>query len=152
MVRNQGKGGKNWKKSKKNSENTEKRQLEFKEEQQEYALIVKMLGNSRCECLCSDGRTRLGHIRGSMKKRVWIVKDDIVLLSLRDFQDDKADIIHKYTHEEVKILRQYGEIVGLNNNEEISEDILEDNGFEFNSTKLDETKEEIIDDDMFNDI
>jgi len=36
-----------------------------------------------------------------MRKKVWINQGDIVLLSLRDFQDDKADVIVKYTPDEV---------------------------------------------------
>ena len=71
MVRNKGKGGKNFKKAK-NYEIVDKRQIIYKTEGQEYALITKMLGNGRCECKCYDGRTRLGHIRGKMHKRVWI--------------------------------------------------------------------------------
>ena len=71
-----------------------------------------MLGNGRCECKCSDGRTRLGVIRGSMSKRVWISMGDLVLVSLREYQDEKADIIHKYTHEEATTLKNYGEIDG----------------------------------------
>tara|TARA_B000000565_G_scaffold108654_2_gene81451 strand:+ start:3218 stop:3634 length:417 start_codon:yes stop_codon:yes gene_type:complete len=111
MVRNKGKGGKNFKKAK-NYEIVDKRQIIYKTEGQEYALITKMLGNGRCECKCYDGRTRLGHIRGKMHKRVWICIGDIVLVSLRDYQDDKADIIHKYTSEETKTLISYNEITG----------------------------------------
>jgi translation initiation factor 1A len=33
---------------------------------------------------------------------VWINQGDIVLLSLRDFQDDKADVIVKYTADEAR--------------------------------------------------
>ena len=32
--------------------------------------VVRMLGNGRCECYCFDGKTRLGHIRGKMRKKV----------------------------------------------------------------------------------
>ena len=78
-----------------------------------------MLGNGRCECKCYDGRTRLGIIRGKMQKRVWISIGDTVLVSLRDYQDDKADIIHKYTSEETKTLISYNEITG---NIKISDD------------------------------
>ena len=35
---------------------------------------------------------------------------DVVIVSLRDFQDSKADVIHKYTDNEVRNLRIYGEI------------------------------------------
>ena len=111
MVRNKGKGGKNFKKAK-NYETVDKRQIIYKTEGQEYALITKMLGNGRCECKCYDGRTRLGHIRGKMHKRVWICIGDTVLVSLREYQDDKADIIHKYTSEETKTLISYNEITG----------------------------------------
>lgn len=109
MTRNN-KGGKQHRKTKGNIADETKKQIEFKEDGQEYALISKMLGNGRCECKCADGMTRLGHIRGKMRKRVWINMGDTVLVSLRDYQDEKADIIHKYSADEVKKLHAYGEI------------------------------------------
>ena len=129
MVRNQGKGGKKFKRSK-TAESINKRQIIIKEEGQEYAYIVKMLGNNRCECKCNDGRSRLGIIRGSMVRRVWICINDLVLVSLRDYQDEKADIIHKYTLDEEKSLRSYGEITIINQSElnnEANNDNLESN-------------------------
>lgn len=42
--------------------------------------------------------------------QVWINTGDIILISLRDFQDDKADVIVKYTVEEARNLKQYGEL------------------------------------------
>jgi len=77
---------------------------------QEYSQVVRMLGNGRCECFCFDGVTRLGHIRGKMRKKVWITAGDIVLVAKRDFQDEKVDIIHKYTADEARNLKQYGEL------------------------------------------
>ena len=77
---------------------------------QEYSQVVKMLGNGRCECFCFDGVTRLGHIRGKMRKKVWITAGDIVLVAKRDFQDEKVDIVHKYTADEARNLKQYGEL------------------------------------------
>ena len=77
---------------------------------QEYAQVVKMLGNGRCECFCFDGVTRLGHIRGKMRKKVWITAGDIILVAKRDFQDEKVDIVHKYSADEARNLKQYGEL------------------------------------------
>lgn len=37
--------------------------------------------------------------------QVWINQGDIILLSLRDFQDDKADVIVKYTADEARSLK-----------------------------------------------
>jgi initiation factor 1A len=87
-----------------------KRDLTLKEEGQEYAQVLRMLGNLRVETMCFDGKTRLAHICGKMRKRVWIAQDDIVLLTLRDFQDDKADIILKYSVDEARQLKSMGEI------------------------------------------
>ncbi len=41
---------------------------------------------------------------------MWINQGDIVLLSLRDFQDEKADVIVKYTSDEARNLKTYGEL------------------------------------------
>lgn len=76
----------------------------------EYAQIVKMLGNGRVDASCFDGIHRLAHIRGKMRKKVWINAGDIVLVSLRDFQDDQADVIVKYTADEARMLKQMGEL------------------------------------------
>ena len=46
MPRNNGKGGKNYKRSKNSSFGHDKRQLEYKEDGQEYARITKMLDAS----------------------------------------------------------------------------------------------------------
>ncbi|GAA5853433.1 uncharacterized protein RHOBADRAFT_46628 [Rhodotorula graminis WP1] len=103
------KGGKNRRRGK-NENDGDKRELVFKEEGQEYAQVLKMLGNGRVEAMCFDGEKRLAHIRGKMRKKVWINQGDIVLLSLRDFQDDKADVIQKYSSDEARKLKQYGEL------------------------------------------
>ena len=45
---------------------------------------------------------------GSINVRIGV--GDVVLLSLRDYQDSKADIIQKYTPDEARLLKSYGEI------------------------------------------
>ena len=102
-------GGKSHKR-KKNQKEDFKRELIFKEHEQEYAVVTKMLGNGRVRIQCFDNQERLGIIRGKMKKRVWIRDGDFVLVGLRDFQNDKADIIHKYTADEARQLKAFGEI------------------------------------------
>lgn len=42
----------------------------FREDGQEYAQVIKMLGNGRLEAQCFDGEKRLAHIRGKMRKKV----------------------------------------------------------------------------------
>ncbi|ELU14599.1 hypothetical protein CAPTEDRAFT_211034 [Capitella teleta] len=69
-----------------------------------------MLGNGRLEALCFDGTKRLCHIRGKLRKKVWINQSDIILIGLRDYQDAKADVILKYTPDEARNLKSYGEL------------------------------------------
>merc|ERR1712210_223903 len=87
-----------------------KKELEFKEDGQEYGQVQRMLGNGRCEVQCFDNVKRLCHIRGKMRKKVWVNQGDIVLVSLRDYQDEKGDIIVKYTSDEARSLKAYGEL------------------------------------------
>merc|ERR1711865_1217580 len=136
MVKSKGKGGKNRRRGKNDSES--KRELTFKEDGQEYAQVTRMLGNGRLEAFCFDGVNRLCHIRGKLRKRVWIgvvqrhtvamlgsrprralprvvpllpcPQGDIVLLGLREFQDQKADIILKYDGDEARSLKSYNEL------------------------------------------
>ena len=88
-----------------------KQPLQLKVDGTEYGIITKMLGAGRVEAKCfKDNVVRNCAICGRMKKKVWLNVGDIVLVSLRDFQDNKADIVHKYAVDEARQLKQMGEI------------------------------------------
>ena len=139
MPKNKGKGGKKFRKSKKDQDFSVKRPLILKEDGQEYAQVLKMCGDGRCKCFCFDGKERMCIIRGNMRRKVWIMADNIVLVSIRDFQDDKADIILKYSDDDAKQLRRKGFIadniksggvlqeVEVEKNEDMFDDIEFDN-------------------------
>merc|ERR1712205_81429 len=109
MPKNKGKGGKSRRRGK-GDNGLDKRELIFKEDGQEYAQVLTMLGGGRLEAQCFDGIKRLCGIRGKMRKRVWISQGDIVLVGLRDFQDERADVILKYSADEARNLKAYGEL------------------------------------------
>lgn len=109
-----------------------------------------MLGNGRLEALCFDGEKRLAHIRGKMRKKVWINQGDIILLSLRDYQDEKGDVIMKYTADEARSLKAYGELpehAKINETDTYANDGLEDN-VEFDEDRESEDEKEIDVDDL----
>jgi translation initiation factor 1A len=106
MPKNKGKGGKNKRRGK--NEATEKRELQLKVPGQEYGQVTRMLGNGRLECYCFDGKVRLCHIRGKMRKREWVNQGDIVLVGLREYQDEKGDIILKFNADEARSLKSKG--------------------------------------------
>ena len=72
-----------------------------------YAYVIKLLGNCRVLVLCDNGTEAIGVIRGSMRrfnKRILIETGDIIAVSMRDYQNNKVDIVHKYNMEQCKIL------------------------------------------------
>jgi len=109
------KGGKNFKKGKKTRLYEDKKQLIKKDvkDSQEYAQVVNSKGNGRFELLCFDGgKKRMGTICGTMRKRVWVNRSDVVLISLWEgmTDDTKCSIIHKYSEDEAKRLQKEGEL------------------------------------------
>lgn len=92
-------GGKNYKKSKHSSE---VKQFVERQDDQLYARVLQVLGNRNVLSFCNDNKIRLCHIRGSIRKDMWISKGDIILVSIRDFLREesstyeKGDIIYKY--------------------------------------------------------
>jgi translation initiation factor 1A len=86
------------------------RELQFKEEGEEYGLVMKMLGGGNAQVKFPDGTSKIAHIRGAFRKRVWINNGDLVLVGIRSFQDGKVDIINKYTPDEHRMLKSYKEV------------------------------------------
>jgi translation initiation factor 1A len=87
-------------------------------EHEVYAYVIKLLGNCRVLVLCDNGTEAVGVIRGSMRrfnKRVLIETGDIIAVSMREYQLDKVDIVHKYNAEQCKLLI---------NNKEISDTLI----------------------------
>ena len=74
---------------------------------EEYAYVKKLLGNCRVHLITNSGTEGIGIIRGSLRKfskRVIIETGDIVVVSKRDYQKDKVDIVHKYNSDQVQTL------------------------------------------------
>lgn len=72
--------------------------------------MSSVLGDGRFVLSCFDGATRLGVIRGKLRRRAWVRRGDVVLVARRGFQDAKADIIDKYSADEVRRLVKTDEL------------------------------------------
>ena len=62
-----------------------------------FGIADQLLGGSRIKVLCADGKARMARIPGKMKKRMWIRTGDLVIIKPWEFQEDKADVIWRYT-------------------------------------------------------
>lgn len=127
------------KKSKKNKKKTQpsvKRNLVFKTFQEEYAVITKKLGDRRMMVKMADmGAEIMAIIPGRFRKRCWFDIGDLCLVSQREFQENKVDIVYKYTPDERRELCRLGEIpatfVSASADAANGDENMEDDAFEF---------------------
>ena len=113
------KGGKGFKKAKKNSFQSPTFEPAQEGEGQFYGKLVKTLGDRRFSFILQGSSNHLiGRARGSLKGWHNMKKDDIILVSNRDFRngDDETfvqetyDILQYYLPEQVKKLIKMGEL------------------------------------------
>ena len=62
-----------------------------------FGIADQLLGGSRIKIMCADGKSRMGRIPGKIRKRMWIREGDLVIVKPWEFQDDKCDILYRYT-------------------------------------------------------
>jgi translation initiation factor 1A len=73
---------------------------------EQFAFADLMMGANHIRVRCYDGVTRMGRIKGKIKKRVWIREGDILIVTPWSFQDDKCDIIYRYLPPQADWLRK----------------------------------------------
>ena len=68
------------------------------------------LGANRLKLKCGDGKKRMARIPGKMKKRIRIWENNVVIVVPWDFQDEKADVVWRYTRPQADYLERKGYI------------------------------------------
>ena len=86
-------------------------------EDQDFAKVTKVLGGGsyRLVNYCSSSRSssrseKIGISRGKLNRNVKIIVGTIVLVSIRNFQPNKLDILYVYTCDEINKLVSKGYI------------------------------------------
>ncbi|PWA74430.1 eukaryotic translation initiation factor 1A [Artemisia annua] len=122
-----------------NQRNAETGELVLKVDGQEYAHVLRILGDGFCEAICTDGTKRICRMHGRMLKKRRIAAGDTILVGLRNYQpesavflrmpeneithkkewvgvgditpnDNVADVILKYMPDHVRLLKAVGEL------------------------------------------
>jgi len=127
-----GKGGKKHRRGKNVS--TELK-VDLPDEFQYFAYVTKILGSGRVNLdyyvpvydkhnNISDWtkHSKIGVIRGKMMRRVYVNLNDIVLVTEREFDEKKVDIIDKYDMAQLTYLKKYANMPPIN---ELSENDVE---------------------------
>jgi initiation factor 1A len=77
-----------------------------------YALVTKVFGNGQFECKCADDKVRRCVIRGKFRgRRAYSNQVAVgvgVLIGLRSFQADVADLLEVYSAADVERLKSLG--------------------------------------------
>lgn len=109
-----------------------------KDDDHEYGRVTKKLGSGRFLVkLALQNKEVMGRLcgkfkKGAQKKDNIVDVDTVVLVGLRDFQDNVVDIVYVYKNEEVRILKKCGEIIDESfKSENKDENEEEDIGFDF---------------------
>ena len=82
--------------------------LPQKSENEILGTVEGLLGANKLRVRCMDGVVRLTRIPGKMKKRIWIREGDVIIIVPWSFQNEKADIIWKYSPPQVNWLERKG--------------------------------------------
>ena len=80
-------------------------------ENEMFAIVTSMSGVSKVIVDCEDGKTRVGRIRGKIRKRVWIRLGDLVLVEPWVVQThERCDVFWKYTRTQANYLKRTGKV------------------------------------------
>ena len=75
-----------------------------------FGIADQLMGASKIKVVCEDGKTRMGRIPGKLKKRMWIREGDLLIIRPWEFQDEKADVVYRYTRTQASYLSRKGAI------------------------------------------
>ena len=86
-----------------NSQTTRRVRLPNRNEDEMFAIVIEIYGGDRMLVKCEDGVTRIGIIRGKIRKRMWCRLGDIILVIPWEWETkvegkkEKALIVWRYT-------------------------------------------------------
>lgn len=75
-----------------------------------FGIADQLMGASKIKVMCEDGKSRMGRIPGKLKKRMWIREGDLLIIRPWEFQDEKADVVYRYTRTQSSYLSRKGAI------------------------------------------
>lgn len=75
---------------------------------EKIGVILQRLGGNRMEVLSTDGKTRNCRVPGRYKRKLWLRPKDTVLIEPWPDDDEKGEVIYKYSPTELTQLRKRG--------------------------------------------
>jgi len=71
-------------------------------------IITQRVGGSRMLVSCMDGKTRNCRVPGRLKRELWLRENDVVIIEPWEFDNERGDILFKYSKAAVEKLKRDG--------------------------------------------
>ena len=78
--------------------------LPKKHKKEMFAIADRLMGGSRINIICEDGKSRMGRIPGKMKRRARVRAGDLLIIKPWDIQNEKADVVFRYNRTQASTL------------------------------------------------
>ena len=72
--------------------------------------ISQRVGGSRMFVSCMDGKTRNCRVPGRLRRRLWLREGDAIIIEPWEFDNDKGDVLYKYSKTAVQKLKADGHL------------------------------------------
>ena len=71
-------------------------------------LIAQRVGAGRMLISCMDGKTRNCRVPGRLRRELWLREGDVVIIEPWEFDNDKGDVLFKYSKAAIEKLKKDG--------------------------------------------
>ena len=69
-----------------------------------FAIADRLMGGSRINAICEDGKSRMARIPGKMKRKARVRAGDLLIIKPWEIQNEKADIVYRYNRTQASTL------------------------------------------------
>ena len=73
-------------------------------------IIAQRCGGSRMLVSCMDGKTRNCKVPGRKRRGLWLKEGDAIIVEPWEFDNDKGEVLFKYTDNQVVKLKDMGKL------------------------------------------
>jgi len=71
-------------------------------------IITQRVGAGRMYVSCMDGKTRNCRVPGRLRRELWLREGDVVIIEPWEFDNDRGDILFKYSKTAIEKLKKDG--------------------------------------------
>jgi translation initiation factor 1A len=91
----------------------EKIRIKFPRTNQFIGLVDQRVGGGRMLVKCTDGKTRNCKVPGRLRRALWIREGDYIIIEPWEFDNEKADVLYKYSKSAINALKKQGLLEGI---------------------------------------